>query len=205
MGGACISGMRHLENTGGQARATMSHSNRKNRGRRRTLSDMLAGPLTALPLVAHTGCGADCELGFDAGEQFRFTVKSLTGDNPQGCGILTLEPGASFVLTAGEKTLDNQEACYERGAVPVVPAPFKSVLTECSAFGGGQLSAQCSGQIRPDCVGGAYFGTPTTIRRGDRVIEDGRFVVGWDGDPCYPVGCTDHYVVRIERLGKLEP
>jgi hypothetical protein len=174
-------------------------------GRRRSaISGKCGCLLTAWLLLALTGCGPDCELGFDAGEQFRITVQRLEADRPEGCGILTLEPGTSFVLTAGEKTLDSDGMCYSRGAVPVVPLPFESVLTECSSREA-QLSAECSGQIMPDCAGGAYFGTgPTIIRRSDRVIEDGYFVVGWQGDACYPVGCFDEYTVRIERLGKLE-
>jgi hypothetical protein len=174
-------------------------------GRRRSaISGKCGCLLTAWLLLALTGCGPDCELGFDAGEQFRITVQRLEADRPEGCGILTLEPGTSFVLTAGEKTLRGSDRCYERGAVPVVPPPFESVLAECEGRAAGQLSAECSGQIRPDCAGGAYFFAGPTIRRNDRVIEDGTFGVGWQGDACYPVGCFDEYTVRIERLGKLE-
>jgi hypothetical protein len=157
----------------------------------------------ALLLLALTGCGPDCELGFDAGEQFRITVQRLEADRPEGCGVLKLEPGSSFVLTAGEKWLDSEGVCYERGAVPVVPPPFESILAECEPWPG-QLAAHCSGQITSDCAGDAYFGVRPAIRQNDRVIEAGTFTVGWTGNTCYPVGCTDLYAVRVERLGKLE-
>jgi hypothetical protein len=181
----------------------VDHRRRKNSTRRRTLSDELGGPLTALLLLALTACGPDCELGFDAGEQFRITVRGVDPDRPEGCAYPTLEPGTSFVLTAAERTVDNQGMCYSRGAVPVAPRPFAPVLTECTERGVGQLSAECSGQLTPDCASGATFFTRPTIRRSDRVIEDGTFAISWRANACCPYGSFDEYTVRIERIGKL--
>jgi hypothetical protein len=182
----------------------VDHHTTKKRTRARTLSDSLACLLGASPLLAHTACGPDCELGYDAGEQFRITVKRFEADRPEGCGIPTLEPGTSFVLTAAEKTIRGVDDCYSRGAVPVVPAPFESVLSECAALAHGQLSAECSGELTPDCANDATFFTRPTIRRSDRVIEDGSFAIGWQANACCAYGFFDEYTVRIERLGKIE-
>ena len=174
-------------------------------GRRRSaISGKCGCLLTALLVLAHTGCGPDCELGFDAGEQFRITVRGVDPDRPEGCAYPTLEPGTSFVLTAAERTVDNQGMCYSRGAVPVAPRPFAPVLTECTERGVGQLSAECSGQLTLDCASGATFFTRPTIRRSDRVIEDGTFAISWRANACCSYGSFDEYTVRIERIGKLE-
>jgi hypothetical protein len=48
------------------------------------------------------------------------------------------------------------------------------------------------------------LGVGPYIHPSDQVIEDGKLSIGWGGDTCYPVGCSDLYNVRIERLGMAE-
>ena len=46
------------------------------------------------------------------------------------------------------------------------------------------------------------MGLNSWIDPGVNVIDAGMFTVGWEGFGCHGQGCTDQYVVKIERLGK---
>lgn len=149
------------------------------------------------------GCGkpANCEPGFDPGEQFRITIKGPT-PNSEICDESLLKPGDSFILTASSVRIPDVTSaeCYTLGAVGEVPEFASTIITRCWS-GRGQLGLSCDGMAPTGCAITMSAHVGPYISRSVDVVEDGLFVLNWGGCQL-PQACYGSQVfsARIERL-----
>ncbi len=143
------------------------------------------------------------EVEFDEGDRIEVTVVGRLDPTVPSCGVLDLEPGASFELIGGPLVEDFLTLCKLRSTLPIPPPQFASVMTYCEMAGSAWGMGLCEVFWSDSCHG----------RGGMRLRElvdldsgsDGHAIFRvswseWSGDCEDRPACADEYRVTVRLV-----
>ncbi len=161
-----------------------------------------------LPIVL-SGClrfAEPCpEVTFDEGDRIQVTVEGRLDPTVPSCGVLDLEPGASFELIGGPLLEEPISMCSVRTTLPIPPPQFAPVMTYCEMPTWGIGMRLCDVLVSPTCKGrgggGMVLIDPVVLTTENE--ESATLVVGWSewSDDCAGrPSCGDRYRVTVRLV-----
>ncbi len=143
------------------------------------------------------------EVEFDEGDRIEVTVVGRLDPTVPSCGVLDLEPGASFELIGGPLVEDPHARCTWRSTLPIPPPQFASVMTYCESGGSLPGMGRCEVVLSDSCRGIGGFGVTGSIPAERESNSRATLLVGWSewsGDCEDRPACADEYRVTVRLV-----
>ncbi len=182
---------------------TMSDERSRSSGRLSPVVAFLAAGLT-LPVSGCPRFAEPCpEVEFDEGDRIEVTVVGRLDPTVPSCGVLDLEPGASFELIRGPLGESIHTGCPLRTTLAIPPPQFAPVMTYCATSRYGTGIGPCDVFVSDSCRGQGGIGLRELEKVANGADESATLRVGWSewsGDCEDRPACVDEYRVTVRLV-----